>query len=560
MEPTRKHNILIIDDTKENLRVLGTILVADGFQVSVAQSGSDALEIVRHNSPDLILLDISMPVMDGFETCKELKKDELTSKIPVIFLTAHKDVEYKKKAFAAGGVDYITKPFQREEVVARVKTHILIEQHKQYLEQEVKKRTLELQISNKKLKIEIIKNKQTEEALRQAQKMEMIGTLAGGLAHDFNNILGGITGTLSVMEYKLQQTGSIKRSQLEKYMTTMRQATDRSITMINQLLALSRKQDTSFVAVDLNMSIKHVMKIAENSFDKSVLLSPQYLEQTATAHADPAQLEQVLLNLFVNAAHAMTIMQKDKDVKGGKLEVFLEHAVTDAYFFERHPKAQEKDYWVITVKDSGVGMSKETISRIFNPFFTTKGEGVGTGLGLAMVNNIVTNHNGIIEVYSQKGIGTEFKLFLPVAQTKSLDEEHNRKIEIPKGEGLVLVIDDEEIMRGVACEILEECGYTAISAEDGIKGIELFEKNRDKISAVILDMNMPQISGKETFLKLKELSPEIKVLLGSGFREDEEVHKLLSLSATGFIQKPYTLVQLAQKMHAIIYKNQDIKT
>jgi len=552
MEKSNLNSVLIVDDTPDNIKILGTILVENGFFVSVAQSGIDALEIVENSIPDLILLDINMPQMDGLETCRKLKKNSETAEIPVIFLTSYTDTEHKINAFAAGGVDYITKPFQKEEVLSRVKTHLEIEKYKRYLEDEVKKRTYELQIANKKLKIEIIKNKQAEDALRQAQKMELVGTLAGGLAHDFNNILGGITGSLSLMEMKLNKNDELSRESLEKYIHTMKYSAEGIASMVKQLLSLSRKQEVTLVPVDLNKSIRNVMKIAESSFDKSVVLSPEYNEKPATVNADPIQIEQILLNLCINASHAMTIMRDENEIKGGELAVFIDKIECDDYFQDRHPTIKDPQCWGITVKDTGIGMTEETIEKIFNPFFTTKVKGLGTGLGLAMVQKIIENHNGAIEVYSEPGKGCEFKIYIPVLNYEIEHHIFNNNEEIPVGEGLILLVDDNEIMRDVAAEIFIECGYDVMSAENGLEALDLYEKNKKNISAVLLDMNMPQLSGKDTFGKLKILNPEVKVLLTSGFREDEEVQNLINLGASGFLQKPYALKKMALMVEEVL--------
>jgi PAS domain S-box-containing protein len=261
---------------------------------------------------------------------------------------------------------------------------------------------------------DISRRKKAEEQLIQSQKMETVGTLAGGLAHDFNNILVGILGTISMIDHRLRKEGIIEKEKLEEYLQIMKNSGERATAIIQQLLTLSRKQELSLALTDLSMVIKNVMKIGENSFDKSVKLNPVYLKHPAIVNANPTQIEQVLLNLCVNAVHAMTIMRKKDENWGGELTVTINKSHSDEYFRKVHPHLKEGEYWALSVEDTGVGMDHDTLSRIFDPFFTMKGKGKGTGFGLSIAYNIVKQHQGTIDVYSKIGDGTNFRVFLPV--------------------------------------------------------------------------------------------------------------------------------------------------
>jgi PAS domain S-box-containing protein len=387
--------------------------------------------------------------------------------------------------------------------------------------------------------------------LRQAQKMETVGTLAGGLAHDFNNILGGITGSLSLLQMETKKEEG-DPEEVEKYLDDMVDAAGRAIDIVKQLLSLSRKEELAFEPVDLNVSISNVMKICRNTFEKSIELNPVYYNEPATVLADPTQLEQILLNLCVNASHAMTIMKKEGKRWGGALSVFIEKIYPDLDFFQGHPKAEEGYYWKFSVNDEGVGMDEETVAKIFEPFFTTKSKSSGTGLGLAMVYNIVMQHKGMMEVKSEPGKGTSFIVYLPEYRDVLGPQKTKKDEKIVAGEGLVLVIDDEPIMRKIAIKILEKAGYNVIYAEDGEKGVELFKKHHHDLKLVLLDMQMPKKSGRETYIEMREINPGVKVLLASGFQKDERVEAILRLGVDGFIEKPYTFGQLVKAMQNII--------
>ncbi|MCP4216415.1 MAG: PAS domain-containing protein, partial [bacterium] len=256
-----------------------------------------------------------------------------------------------------------------------------------------------------------------ESQLRHIQKMETVGTLAGGLAHDFNNILGGIVGTLAIAKHRMKK-GGIDEESMNEFLEMMEECSIRATHMVKQLMTLSRKQNLAFAPVDLNLTVKNVMKLCGNSLDKSIALNPVYHKTPAMVNAEPAQLEQLLLNFCVNAAHAMTFMRPENTPWGGTLTVSLELIHADKHFRTQHPEAKNNTYWNLLVKDNGVGMDTETSAKIFNPFFTKKEKEKGTGLGLAMAYSIVKQHGGFIDFYSLEGTGTTFNIFFPLQQVE----------------------------------------------------------------------------------------------------------------------------------------------
>lgn len=384
-----------------------------------------------------------------------------------------------------------------------------------------------------------------EQQLRQAQKMETVGTLAGGLAHDFNNVLGGIVGTLSIMRFKLETNKQLQEEELAGYLETMEKSGNRATEMVRQLMTLSRNQALTMAPLDLNHSVKHIIQIAKNSFDKSIRLEVGYSSEPAMIMGDATQIEQVLLNLCVNGAHAMTIMRSKGDSWGGVLEVVIQPFIVDKFFQKTYDRNEGQLYWHLRVKDSGVGMDEKTKEQIFTPFFTTKTVDQGTGLGLAMVYNIISQHDGIINLYAEPGNGTQFNIYFPQHQpTNSTEKGPLEYVELPHGEATVLVVDDEEVMRSTAKDILEEFGYTVITAQNGLEAFNIFQLKHTIIDVVLLDMVMPEMSGPETFRAMQSVHPEVKVILTSGFQEDDRISDLLQEGVAGFIQKPYTLAKL----------------
>lgn len=391
-----------------------------------------------------------------------------------------------------------------------------------------------------------------ERQLRQSQKMETVGNLAGGLAHDFNNVLGGIIGTISLYKYKVSKNKEITGEEAEKYFNTIEDSANRASDMVQHLLSLTRKQEIAFTPTDLNDAVKHTVKICKNTFDKSIEIETGYFKDRAMVNADPTLVEQALLNLCINASHAMTMMRNEDEKYGGKLNISVKRMGVDKFFRRTHPEAEETEYWDIAVSDTGVGMDQKTLAKIFDPFFTTKKAGSGSGLGLAMVYNIIRQHKGLIEVYSQEAVGTTFHIFLPVLKGDTREVGVKQPEEIKRGEGLILVVDDEEVMRQTARSILMECGYDVILAENGEEALHVYKQNKEKIKAVLLDMVMPKMSGRETFTEMIKLNNNVKVLLVSGFKQDQRVESLLEMGVKGFIQKPYTLLTLANRIHHMI--------
>ncbi|HOP64821.1 MAG TPA: cache domain-containing protein [Spirochaetota bacterium] len=388
--------------------------------------------------------------------------------------------------------------------------------------------------------------------LLQAQKMEIVGNLAGGLAHDFNNVLAGIIGTVSLMKY--YEKRGIKDGNTAKYLNIIESSARRAADIVDQLLAISRKNEPSMQPLDINRSLENVMTICRNSLDKSIEITPSYYGEAAVINGSAAQIEQVMLNICINAAHAMTIMRNEGEARGGVLTASISRVSADESFRGSHPGAGEgTDYISVRISDTGVGISREAQDKIFDPFFTTKSKDKGTGLGLLMVYRIIEAHNGFIDLQSEPGRGTAFTIYLPAAEgVPSESESDFTDIEDLKGRGGLLIIDDEDTVRETAKGLLEECGYTVYTAPGGAEGINFLRENTGLIKLVILDMSMPGLSGRDVFIELKKINEDIPVLLASGFKYDERVQETIQLGVDDFIQKPYSLKELAVKVNKII--------
>lgn len=385
---------------------------------------------------------------------------------------------------------------------------------------------------------DITEQKNLEARLRQTHKMEAIGTMAGGVAHDFNNLFMGIQGNISLMlldiEYGHPHYEKLKN--IEQYIRN-------GAELNRQLLGFARSGKYEIEPIDINELIKKQNRIFGRA-KKEITVRGKYEEGLWAVEADRGQMEQILLNLYVNAADAMP--------NGGELFVQTENIKLDESQTESFPfNVNPGKYIKISITDTGVGMDKATQQKIFDPFFTTKELGRGTGLGLASVYGIIKNHGGLIEVCSEKNKETTFYLYLPTSEKKATIRQKKLPEGI-KGTETILLVDDEEMIIDVTQNILQSLGYKTMLARGGKEAIETYINNRNKIDLVILDMIMPGLEGGHVFDRLKEIDPDIKVLLSSGYSIDGRATKILQRGCDGFIQKPFNLKQLSSKIRDIM--------
>jgi nitrogen-specific signal transduction histidine kinase len=384
-----------------------------------------------------------------------------------------------------------------------------------------------------------------EEQLRQSQKMESIGTLAGGVAHDFNNLLTAILGHTQLAARKLASADP-----LHVHLIEVEKAGNRATALTRQLLAFSRRQRLERKTIDLNDTISDIMKMLRRIIGEDIEVSVKESTNVHPVFADPAQVEQVVMNLAVNARDAMP--------DGGQLVIDTRNVTLDEDYCREHSYARPGKYVLMTVSDTGTGIDAETKVRIFEPFFTTKEAGKGTGLGLAMVFGIVKQHEGLIEVYSEVGYGTSFKIYLPVDEKAVTEEAQEVLAPLRGGEETILVAEDEEALRGLARTILEELGYRVLLARDGAEAIEVFEANRASVSLLVFDIVMPRLNGREAYERILEMGGEVPALFMTGYSaeivQSQFVAQNLFLERTGsaLLQKPYSIEIFGRKVREVL--------
>ncbi len=384
-----------------------------------------------------------------------------------------------------------------------------------------------------------MEKRKLENQLQQAQKMEAIGNLAGGIAHDFNNILMGMQGNTSLMLLNIDTSHPHydKLKSIEKYI-------ENGAALTKQLLGFARGGKYEVRTTDLNELIGKTARMFGRT-KKEIKTHTSQLRDIWNVEVDQGQIEQVLLNIFVNAWHAMP--------DGGDLHLMTENVIIDDDF-NMPFKVEAGKYVKISIIDTGTGMDKAIQQRVFEPFFTTKEMGRGTGLGLASAYGIVKNHGGFIDVFSEPGKGATFSIYLPASEKEVMEETDAAEI-VLKGDETLLLVDDEEMIIEVGEEILQALGYKVLPAVSGKEALKIYQNKKDSIAMVILDMIMPGMGGGETYDNLKQINPDIKVLLSSGYSISGQAAEILERGCDGFIQKPFKLRQLSVKIREILDKN-----
>lgn len=509
-------NLLVVDDDEMARDILSRCLERQGHTVSMATNGLHALEMIRSNQFELVLLDIMMPELDGYQVLARVKADSGLREIPVIMLSALGDMDSVVKCIEMGAEDYLPKPF--DPVLLKARIGAVLE----------------------KRRLETGQRRQLQDQLRQAQKMESVGRLVGGVAHDFNNMLSVIIG------YTEQDIRKLPPSESEKLaLPQVLQAAIHSAKLTRTLLAFSHRQVVEPLVLDLNEALLNLYKMARRLISADIELVILPSAEPCLVSMDPQQVKQVLLNLSINASDAMP--------HGGKLVMETTNAVEGPDLVSPSEPESEGQYVLLTVSDTGTGMTPEIKECIFEPFFTTKETGKGTGLGLATCASIVKESGGHIDVGTSPGRGTSFKIYLPrvdqSAATKIATESTTDLPPLAYGSETVLVVEDEASLRLLMVDLLKAQGYTVLSASNGIEAVEAARKHGgQRIDLLFTDVVMPQMSGTELAERFRQTHPGTKVLFTSGYGAGPTEDQTDPGQGGEFLEKPFSSGSLLLKV------------
>jgi PAS domain S-box-containing protein len=676
--------ILIADDIEENRYFLEALLRGHGHQVLTAMNGAEALEIARKETPDLIVTDILMPVMDGFALCKGCKSDTALANIPFVFYTAtYTDRKDRTFGLSLGAERYLVKPLEPDELINIL--HDVLEQpalgrakqadekmetetcylreHNDALSRKLESKMAQLEKANQCLRQELAERRQAEiqlqrlytaienateciviansrgdieyvnpafekitgftkndtlslnpdimpsgvhdesfyrslwqsislkeswtgqlkkkhgngepveldittspiadasgeisgsvlvmrdvtrqkkleDQLLQSQKIQALGTLAGGIAHDFNNILSAIIGYTDLTLFDAPREGRIRAN-----LMAVLSACDRAKSLVKQILTFSRKADHDVGSVDLCPLIKETMKFLAATLPSNIEIRTRLEPVFAYMMTDPVRIYQVILNIGTNAAYAMR-------ETGGILEVVLRRVELDENTARQHATLKPGEYLLLSVSDTGCGMSGKTLSRVFEPFFTTKKEGEGTGLGLALVHGIVQSHGGAITVYSEEGCGSTFNIYLPASESSPKEEEQTDKRPLPVGTERILFVDDEKELVDIGEQILKRLGYRVTATTSSAEALRLFQVNPEAFDLIITDQTMPRMTGRELAQKMLAIRPDIPVIICTGFSVSiPERQEAKTLSVRHVIMKPLVIKEMALAVRSVL--------
>jgi two-component system cell cycle sensor histidine kinase/response regulator CckA len=677
-EPTA--NILVVDDDLKTLSAMEALLSGPGRHIVTAFSGTEALRHLLREDFALILMDVRLPVMDGFETAALIRQRERFRYTPIIFISAIDTLETDVfRGVASGAVDYLFKPVVPQVLQAKVSVFVdLFRKNEQLKEQAVRQSEERFRLVVESLQDyavfmmdpdgrvstwnlgaeriggwkqqevvgelfgkfylpqdqeqglpalalkeaaaegryeeegwrvrkdgsrfwanlvvtalrgehgtlvgfsaiirDLTERKRAEEELKrlnaelerrfaekaaelghtigereklqaqllQAQKMESIGTLAGGIAHDINNLLNVISGYASSM-----LDGRTDRAKVTENVGVIKEMVERGAALVQQLLAMARKTELKFEPVQINSALERLQRLLHETLPKTIHVVLRLDPALPAVMADANLLHQAVLNLCLNARDAMR--------DGGKIHVATQK-MAGADLRRIFQDAREEQYTCITVKDDGIGMDAAVKSRIFEPFFTTKPPGEGTGLGLSVVYGIVANHKGFIDVESDSGCGTTFRICLPVppesvniAQAKELAAGKRRKKLRGNGESILFAEDEIRQLR-LMQDFLQSVGYKVLVARDGSEAVEIFRSNKDAVSLVVLDLGLPKLNGWEAFRQMREINPSVKAVFATGFMAPQIESQLALAGVTAVVMKPYQLDEVVETISSAIKK------
>jgi two-component system, cell cycle sensor histidine kinase and response regulator CckA len=624
--------ILIVDDVEANRETLLQLLEPGGYELLEARNGPEALRIAGEKLPDLILLDVMMPGMDGYEVCRRLRADPQLGEVPVVMVTAMDDQPSRIAGLDAGADDFISKPFNRAELRARVRTitrlnryRRLVDTQKQVREQarwldeardaiyacdseariiywnegatrlfgwtreEVFGKPVHEILSGSdaahleasraatrekgewrgelthmtnagrevvvagrmtvlpdesqalagflSINTDVTETKRVEKLMLRTQRLESIGALASGIAHDLNNSLAPILMGLEVLRDGYPD---------EPMLATMETSAERGADMVRQLLGFAKGVEGSRLLIQPQILLNEIEKTIRGTFPKSIELEKNYPANLQTIRGDATQMHQVLLNLCINARDAMP--------EGGTLTLEAENTVLTGDHPDLGTDAEPGPYVVWRITDTGSGIAPENLERIFEPFFSTKGPDQGTGLGLSTAFGIVKGHDGFLRVSSVQGVGSTFSIYLPAAGPDAGAAAPAVRSETTyRGSGeLILVVDDEPTVRQMTRLVLADLNWNVITASNGTEALLEVRKHGPALRAIITDQNMPQMDGLSFVRILKQKLPRVSIIVASGRMEEPERLSFMESGVHALLAKPFTRETLIETLKSVL--------
>ena len=533
-------SILLVDNEPHQIDALKRYLLSHGYQVLEAADGKEAVrQLDRHaQGIELVITDYLMPGLDGLGLLEEVRRRDTW--LPVIFMTAYADKDVVIQALRHSCDGFLEKPFTPEQLLREIKR--IQEQACQKVSERLSHQRkiiadfMGLPPGDGRLPQEMDLN---SDQLLQLQKMGLLGSMTSGIAHDFNNLLQAILGRVDLLMH-----GEDQEQLTYADLREVAQAAESGAELVKQLLSFSRQNDMEFQPLNLNQVIQRLERLVRRTVPRMIEVQMDLAEDLKPISAVPVQIEQLLINLVFNARDAMPA--------GGKLTLATKN-VTLNEETDHGEGAKPGEYVQLTVADTGSGIPEEMLTQIFQPFFTTKGLGKGTGLGLFMVKAIVNRHRGLISCISAPGSGTIFAIDLPVWQDKvSLPDEPDKEIAPTKiNKGAVLLVEDDESVRAISNDLLEASGYTVLPAGNGEEALEIFRRRQNSIDLVLLDLLMPGMGGKQCLTELLKINPQPRVIIMSGC-DNGTVNEAMAAGARGILSKPYKMEQLLQAVRQVM--------
>ncbi|MBI3410181.1 MAG: response regulator [Planctomycetes bacterium] len=537
------HTVLFVDDDLGVLQALMRRLRKEPYQIRTATSAEEALVILSQARIDLVVSDLNMPGMGGMEFLSRVAKEY--PQCVRIMLTGQPSLTVAMSAINNGEVyRFLTKPYDSNALAGIIREALEHRSGPGRGAAAPSPATADDGGTASRLRSELrgmqSTLRQTEAQLRQSQKLEALGRLASGVAHDFNNLLTVINGFSELLLMAPELQGRAREG-----LAQIKGAGERAVALTRQLLSFSRKQVPEPVVLDLNPLLRELHKMLRRLVGEHIDLVIAPASEPVCVRADPGQVEQVVMNLVVNACDAMA--------EGGTLTI--ETAASKKSDPAAHgPGSGANPSWaILSVRDTGSGMSEETKARIFEPFFTTKESDKGTGLGLATVYGIVNEAGGEIEVDSELGCGSTFRIRLPFAESQAAAPgQRTNPYHMPRGTETVLLVEDEDSVRALGRTALEGAGYKVLEARNGSDALTLWDKEHPHIDLLVTDVVMPKVNGIELASCLSHKRPELKILCMSGYTEHPAALTQLLEKNVQFLQKPFTPVSLAQKVREVL--------